>query len=203
MPYHNWRKGSHQSDPVQALLTPCALETGSPFRVGVPRMQSPKSPRRITKTAVRQARSTKRRTVKARVSRPAAQPSSDALLIAQFAEALGQSPRKMPRTKRRSLAEALQQTSRSDDVLAIMPGARVAQPAVSVATEGASALAAAPPCLAAAHRRRLNGKVSGAASWCVAFLVTAGIVSAAAYGFVSQAPFRSIEAITTASASQF
>ena len=202
MPYHNWRKGSHQSDPVQALLTPCALETGSPFRVGVPRMQSPKSPRRITKTAVRQARSTKRRTVKARVSRPAAQPSSDALLIAQFAEALGQSPRKVPRTKRRSLAEALQQTSRSDDVLAIMPGARVARP-VSVATEGASALAAAPPCLAAAHRRRLNSKVSGAASWCVTFLVTAGIVSAAAYGFVSQAPFRSIEAITTASAAQF
>jgi hypothetical protein len=202
VPYHNWRKGSHQSDPVQALLTPCALETGSLFRVGVPRMQSPKSPRRITKTAVRQARSAKRRTVKARVSRPAAQPSTDALLIAQFAEALGQSPRKMPRTKRRSLAEALQQTSRSDDVLAIMPGARVAQPAVSVATS-VSALAAAPPCLAAVRRRRLNGKVSGAASWCVAFLVTAGIVSAAAYGFVSQAPFRSIEAITTASAAQF
>ncbi len=106
----------------------------------------------------------------------------------------------MPRTKRRSLAEALQQTSRSDDILAIMPGARVA---ASVGINGGREVAAAPPCLAAVHQRRLNGKVSGAASWCVAFLVTAGIVSAAAYGFVSQAPFRSIEAITTASAAQF
>jgi hypothetical protein len=166
-------------------------------------MQSPKSPRRITKTAVRPSRSTKRRTVKARVSRQAAQPSLDALLIAQFAEALGQSPRKAPRAKRRSLAEALQQqTSHSGDVLAIMPGARISQPAVSITANGSSEYAAAP-CVAAVRRRRLNGKVSGAASWCVAFLVTAGIVSAAAYGFVSQAPLRSIEAITTASAAQF
>lgn len=166
-------------------------------------MQNPKKPRRVTKTAVRPSRSTKRRTIKAQASRAAAQPSLDALLIAQFAEALGQSPRKVPRTKRRSLAEALQQqTSHSGDVLAIMPGARIAQQAVAVAANGTSELAAVP-CLAAVRRRRLNSKVSGAASWCVAFLVTAGIVSAAAYGFVSQAPLRSIEAITTASAAQF
>ncbi|MDO9382429.1 MAG: hypothetical protein Q7T86_06150 [Hyphomicrobiaceae bacterium] len=133
-----------------------------------------------------------------------AQPSADALLIAQFAEALGQSPAKPARTKRRSLAEALQQTARSnDDVLAIMPGARIAQPKVTAAASALSAPANPAPCLAAARRRHLNGRIIGAASWCVAVLVTAGIVSAAAYGFVSQAPLRSIEAITTASAAQF
>jgi hypothetical protein len=163
-------------------------------------MPSQKSPRRVSKKAVSPAHLAKRRSLKPRKPRPAPY-TGDALLIAQFAEALGQAPRKRTPAVRRSLTESLKRAAPMDDLIGIMPGARVAPARLPQSTSDEVATVA--PCIAAHRRQRFTRKVSGAASWCFAFAVTAGIVSAAAYGFVSYAPGTSVAPITTASAAQF
>lgn len=172
-------------------------------------MPSLKTPRRVSKTALRAPRATKRRSAKRPwVSKPS-ETIADVLLVAQFAEALGQTvgkTRKPAHAGRRSLAEALQGSAKqpATDIVGLMPGVRIYERASAGLAAGPDALPVAPPvapCFAAVQRRRRNTRIAGAASWCLAFAVTAGIVSAAAYGFVSQAPVP--QPITTASAAQF
>lgn len=168
---------------------------------GSQRMPSQKSPRRITRKAVSPAGLGKRRNLKQRKPSTAAA-SSDALLIAQFAEALGHMPRKRRPTPRRSLTEALNEAAHQGNVIDIMPGAHISTsttPSIP-GHEGSEPIA---PCVAAHRRRRLHRSVSGAASWCITLVVTAGIISAAAFGIVSHAPISSAAPITTASAAQF
>lgn len=163
-------------------------------------MPSQKSPRRITRKAVSPAGLSKRRNLKQRKTSTTLA-SSDALLIAQFAEALGHAPRKRRPAARRSLIEALNEAAHQGNIINIMPGARVPAPTTPSVPRNEDKETIAP-CIAAHRRRRLHRNVSGAASWCVALVVTAGIISAAAFGIVSYAPI-SLAPITTASAAQF
>lgn len=58
------------------------------------------------------------------------------------------------------------------------------------------------PCLAVHQRHRMQTTLRRAGAWGIAMLVSVGIISAAAFGILAQAPGASNE-IKTASAAQF
>lgn len=165
-------------------------------------MPAVKNSHRVVKRKPSQlpARSAKRRNAKRRA--PAQNdPAPNALLISAFAEALGQiSPAKPKRSSRRSLSQAIAQASSTGDVIGVMPGVRIQEREPRGNIESPSS---EPQAFALKRKRASDGMIRGAASWCVTLIVTAGIVSAAAYGVASQAPAKTIQAIAAASASQF
>lgn len=159
-------------------------------------MPAPKTSRRIVKRASSGApRAVDRRTAKRRAAVQTAA-SADSLLVAAFAEALGERVAAKPkRTSRRSLSQALDQAA-PGDVIGVMPGVRIAASDAYLDTERPR------------QRVTLSGNgyrdafLRTASSWAIALVVSAGIVSAAAYGIASRAPARTIQTIAAASAAQ-
>lgn len=116
--------------------------------------------------------------------------TGDALLVALFAQALGETPRRSASGKRRSLAQALDATRTPAlpvNAIDAMPGARLGATPAS-RDFGAQAARPAPPCVDTHRRNRMRAHLIGAGSWCLAMAVTALIVGTAAASLLAHAP---------------
>jgi hypothetical protein len=118
-------------------------------------------------------------------AKPRSRDVIDALLVAQFADALGQMPQRRRRTSGRTLADALYSAIPPEDIIDVMPGARVA---LAIEMRGLDNVLPAPPCVAVHRRHRFQSRLKHAGSHCVAAVVSAGIIAATAFGIISFAP---------------
>lgn len=151
-------------------------------------MSQPSPSRRLSarKTAstraAGRASSSRRASKKLRPSR-AKEAAADALLIAQFAEALGQAPAARKRRKGGSLLQALETVNSGPDFLSAMPGVRVQDMQQTYDARGDVVPA---PCVAVHRRHRLWAGLAKVGSYCFAVLVSAGIIGVTAFALESQ-----------------